>query len=88
MLVQELRPAAFDKGHAVAELMEQEPFAGRRPVVVGDDRTDEFAFAAANARGGVSILVGPRGDTVATYRIDDPAAVRTWLAAITEEVTR
>jgi trehalose 6-phosphate phosphatase len=57
-------------------------------VVVGDDRTDEFAFAAANRRGGVSILVGPRDDTVATYRIADPAAVRTWLAMIIQEVRR
>ena len=40
--VQELRPAAYDKGLAVDELMEQPPFAGRRPVVVGDDRTDEY----------------------------------------------
>lgn len=84
--VQELRPAAYDKGLAVDELMEQTPFAGRRPVVVGDDRTDEFAFAAANARGGVSVVVGPRSDTVAQYRIADPAAVRGWLSETFEEV--
>jgi trehalose 6-phosphate phosphatase len=86
--VQELRPAAFDKGHALDELMEQPPFRGRRPVVVGDDRTDEFAFVAANRHRGVSILVGPRDDTVARYRITDPAGVRTWLAMIIQEVTR
>lgn len=85
-LVQELRPAAFDKGLAVEELMQQEPFAGRRPVVVGDDRTDEFAFAAVNARGGVSVIVGPRSDTVAKYRISDPTAVRGWLSELLEEV--
>ena len=86
MFVQELRPASFDKGLALHELMDQEPFKGRRPVVVGDDRTDEFAFAAANELGGVSILVGPRDDTVARYRIPDPEAVRTWLAGVPEEV--
>lgn len=85
--VQELRPAAYDKGLAVDELMEQPPFSGRRPVVVGDDRTDEYAFAAANAREGVSVLVGPRSDTVAQYRIADPAAVRGWLSGILEEVS-
>lgn len=84
--VQELRPAAYDKGLAVAELMEHPPFTNRMPVVVGDDRTDEFAFAAANARGGVSVLVGPRTDTVAQYRITDPAAVRGWLSEIFQEV--
>ena len=80
------RWAAYDKGLAVDELMDQPPFVGRRPVVVGDDRTDEFAFAAANAHGGVSVLVGPRSDTVAQYRIADPAAVRGWLSETFEEV--
>jgi trehalose 6-phosphate phosphatase len=84
--VQELRPAAFDKGLALDELMAEPPFAGRRPVVVGDDLTDEFAFAAAHRYGGVSVLVGTRDDTVATYAIADPEAVRAWLAEIPEEV--
>jgi trehalose 6-phosphate phosphatase len=86
--VQELRPAAFDKGLALDELMSQDPFAGRPPVVVGDDRTDEYAFEAAHRHGGISILVGPRDDTVARYRIADPVGVRAWLAQITEEVGR
>ncbi|MFL6288251.1 MAG: trehalose-phosphatase [Actinomycetes bacterium] len=88
VFVQELRPAAFDKGLALDELMEQGPFKGRRPVVVGDDRTDEYAFEAAHRHGGISILVGPRDDTVARYRISDPEGVRAWLAQITEEVGR
>ena len=32
------RPASFDKGLALDELMGQPPFSGRRPAVVGDDR--------------------------------------------------
>jgi trehalose 6-phosphate phosphatase len=87
-LVQELRPASFDKGLALDELMEQPPFAGHRPIVVGDDRTDEYAFAAAARHGGISILVGDRDDTVATYHLPDPEAVRTWLTQIPEEVGR
>jgi trehalose 6-phosphate phosphatase len=87
-LVQELRPASFDKGLALDELMEQLPFAGRRPIVVGDDRTDEFAFAAAARHGGISILVGRRDDTVARYHLPDPEAVRAWLTQIPEEVGR
>jgi trehalose 6-phosphate phosphatase len=86
--VQELRPAAFDKGLAIDELMQQGLFRSRRPIVVGDDRTDEFAFAAAERHGGVSILVGARDDTVAKYRISDPEGVRSWLAEIVEEVGR
>jgi trehalose 6-phosphate phosphatase len=88
VLVQELRPAAFDKGLAVDELMTQEPFAGRRPIVVGDYRTDEFAFEAAHRHGGQSVIVGPRTDTVATYRIRDPEAVREWLTEIPRRMTR
>jgi trehalose 6-phosphate phosphatase len=88
MFVQELRPAAFDKGLALDELMAEPPFAGRRPVVVGDDLTDEFAFAAAHRHGGVSVLVGSRDDTVAMYAMPDPEAVRAWLAEIPEEVVQ
>ena len=84
--VQELRPASFDKGLALDELMEQPPFCGRRPVVVGDDHTDEAAFASGHRHGGISVLVGPRDGTVAQYRIPDPEAVRGWLTEIPEEV--
>ncbi|MCZ3386574.1 MAG: trehalose-phosphatase [Actinomycetia bacterium] len=84
--VQELRPASFDKGLALDELMAQPPFLQRRPVVVGDDHTDEDAFAAAHQHGGISVLVGPRDDTVAQYRIADPEAGRGWLTEIPEEV--
>ncbi len=86
VLVQELRPADFDKGLALTEIMTQEPFTGRSPIVVGDDRTDEFAFAAALEAGGLAILVGDRTDTHAELRVPDPAAVRSWLAELIEEV--
>lgn len=87
VLVQELRPAAFDKGLALDELMAQKPFVGRRPVVVGDDHTDEFAFAAAHRHGGLSVLVGSRTDSVAQYSITDPEAVRAWLTDIPQQAS-
>lgn len=86
ILVFELRPAAYDKGLAVTELMSEAPFAGRSPLVVGDDRTDEFAFAAALELGGTAILVGDRVDTCAPLRLTHPAAVRSWLTELIEEV--
>jgi trehalose 6-phosphate phosphatase len=86
ILVQELRLANIDKGLALTEIMSQEPFTGRSPIVVGDDRTDEFAFAAALEAGGLAILVGDRTDTHAQLRLPDPAAVRSWLAELIEEV--
>ncbi len=86
VLVQEVRPAGWDKGAAVRELMAEGPFTGRRPIVVGDDLTDEHAFEAVVALGGVAVLVGGRRDTAATCRLVDPAAVRGWLAELVEEV--
>jgi trehalose 6-phosphate phosphatase len=58
--------------------MEQAPYAGRRPVFFGDDRTDEMAFASINEDGGIAVRVGD-GETVAGRRLPDPAAVRALL---------
>lgn len=76
--VVELKPAGKDKGIAIQEFMEEEPFRGRTPVFVGDDSTDEFGFTMVNHLQGHSIKVGP-GLTVATYRLHDVKLVRTWL---------
>lgn len=83
--VAELKPTGSSKGLALQLLMDQAPFRGRRPVVVGDDLTDELAFAAANGLGGFGIVVGTRAPTLARYRLPDPAAVRAWLAQLAEE---
>lgn len=82
-MVAEVRPRGSDKGTALKRLMAEKPFEGRTPVVLGDDLTDEFAFAAANALGGVSVLVGRvTRPSVATRQLADPAAVRAWLVAL------
>jgi len=80
--VLELRPggATPDKGSAVEGFLAQSPFRGRRPVFVGDDLTDEHAFAVVNAHDGLSILVGPRLRSAARWHLADPAAVRDWIA--------
>ena len=41
----EVRPDGRDKGTAIHDFMDEPPFAGRLPVFVGDDRTDEHGFA-------------------------------------------
>lgn len=74
----ELLPKGSDKGTAVAAFLAEAPFAGRTPVFVGDDLTDEHAFAIVNEREGYSVKVGP-GRTVARFRLADVAAVRHWL---------
>src|SRR5690606_23848579 len=55
--VAEILPVGFRKGGAIDVLMDLPPFAGRTPVVFGDDVTDEDAFRIANARNGYSVKV-------------------------------
>lgn len=76
----ELKPAAMDKGLAINQLLAVEPFAGRLPVFLGDDVSDEIGFEVVNAIGGHSIKVGPER-TAAQYRLSDVTEVRKWLRA-------
>lgn len=78
--VVEFKPRGVGKGDAIAAFLAEPPFAGRRPFFLGDDLTDEHGFAEVNARGGVSVLVGPRHDSVARHHLQDPAAVTCWLS--------
>ena len=78
-MVVEVKPASAHKGTALRALMTRAPFAGRRPVMLGDDTTDEDAIAAALALGGVAVKVGA-GPSAAPLRAPDPAAVRAWIA--------
>lgn len=85
--VYELKPANFDKGTAIAELMATPPFANRRPVFIGDDLTDEHGFEEVNRMGGLSIKVG-KGRTYAHYRLPGVHAVRSWLHDMTTYSSR
>src|SRR5690625_1423184 len=80
----ELRTPGADKGKAIADFMKESPFAGRLPVFLGDDVTDEDGFAVVNALGGHSILVGRR-PTRARWALTDVAAVHHWLSAAAVE---
>jgi len=79
--VVEFVPAGSDKGGAVERMMAQPAFAGRVPVFVGDDLTDEYGFAAANRAGGWSVLVGARAASAATHALPDIRAAHAWLLA-------
>jgi len=76
----EIKPRGFSKGDAIGAFMREPPFAGRLPVFVGDDLTDLDGFAVVESHGGVSIGVGDR--VKGQYQLEDPAAVRAWLARI------
>jgi len=77
----DVKPRSVDKGRAVAWFMRHPPFAGRVPVFVGDDRTDEDGFAAAAERAGHAIQVGTARPRVAAWHVPAPADVRRWLRA-------
>jgi trehalose 6-phosphate phosphatase len=81
----ELKPRHADKGTALAALMRIAPFIGRTPWMIGDDVTDEDAFAETNALGGVSVIVGERRPTLARYALAGPASARTWMASLVED---
>ncbi len=81
-MVLELKTPGADKGTAVTAFMQEAPFKGAVPVMLGDDLTDEYGFEAAAALGGYGVLVGPERETAARYRLDDVDAVLTWLEAV------
>ncbi len=80
-LIAEARLKGHSKAGAVRAFMTEAPFAGRVPVFVGDDVTDEEGMRAARALGGFGIKVG-MGESIADYRLVDPEAVRRYLASM------
>lgn len=82
-MVAELKQSDHTKATAVEALLASAPFAGRTPVFIGDDLTDESGFVFVNARGGVSIRVGAiETTTAARFRLSEPAELRAELAAL------
>lgn len=77
--VLELKPRGNDKGTVVARFLDEPPFRGRRPVFIGDDITDEDAFALVRNRDGHAIRVGDHGDSYATATLPTVREVLAWL---------
>ena len=71
----ELKRAGTNKGEAVRALMTHKPFAGRMPVFIGDDVTDEAVFAILPDLGGHGFSVARQFDGL-TAIFDSPASVR------------
>ncbi len=56
-MLEVMRPNV-SKGEGVRDLMRRSPFAGRMPVFIGDDVTDESVFAVLGELGGKGFSVG------------------------------
>ena len=82
-MVVEFKMGGRTKGDALAMFMSLPPFAGRRPVFVGDDTTDEAGFERLKEWDGISVKIGG-GHTHALYRLPDTASFHRWLARIAE----
>jgi trehalose 6-phosphate phosphatase len=80
-LVVEIKQIGFTKATAVRELMTYRPFAGRRPVFLGDDITDLGVFDVLPDFDGIGISVGRKVAGVKSC-FDRPADVRRWLETI------
>lgn len=80
--VVEIKPRGISKGAAIEAFMQEAPFAGRLPVFIGDDLTDEAGFAAVNRLGGVTLKVGA-GETLAQHRLATVKDVHLWLTTLT-----
>ncbi len=76
--VVEIKPSGYDKGTGLREMMSVPAFAGRKPIFIGDDVTDDAAFSVLPDFGGIGFSVGGIVPG-ATFNFDGPQDVRLWL---------
>lgn len=82
--VVEIKHEGFSKATAVRELMALSPFAGRFPIFLGDDVTDESVFGIMPDIHGAAYSVGRKVQGTAGH-FDSPHDVRLWLARMIKE---
>lgn len=77
----EVKRKGHNKGTAVMAFMREPVFSRRKPIVFGDDVTDEAAFKAALRLGGAAFSVG-RDVPGVTGIIGEPEDLRRWLKTL------
>ncbi|MBI1648389.1 trehalose-phosphatase [Hyphomicrobium sulfonivorans] len=83
----EVVPAGHSKGTALLALAQQPPFAGRRPIMIGDDIGDLPAFTAARHLGGCGFRVAGEAFGYDEVDFSGPTDVYAWLAALADAVS-
>lgn len=83
----EICPRHVSKGAAIEVLTGLAAFQGRRPIMIGDDVSDESAFAAVERLGGIGFRV--RGETFGPDVADftSPRQVREWLSVLLARIS-
>lgn len=80
----EVKPRGYNKGTGIVEMMTVPPFLGRKPIFIGDDVTDQAAFAALPDFGGTGISVGGM-QPGASFNFGGPHDVRLWIEHLATE---
>lgn len=83
-MVLEIIPSGNSKGTAIDRLLQVPPFAGRVPVMIGDDVGDKPAFEAVLARGGLALKVAGENFSQRVSDFSGPAAVLDWLRRVVQ----
>lgn len=87
--IMELKPNLdWHKGKAVQWLLDELDLnqPGIIPIYIGDDLTDEDAFATLQGQG-IGIMVGEHDEkTAATYRLEDVEEVQAFLESLTQTI--
>lgn len=82
----EIIPAGHSKGTALETILGLPQFAGRRPIMIGDDTGDLPALAAANRLGGTGLRVA--GEQFGHYAVEfaGPTQVYDWLQRLAHKL--
>jgi trehalose 6-phosphate phosphatase len=75
----DIRDGTCTKGTALRQLMSAGHFAGRSPIFIGDDHTDEDGFDEVERQGGVALAVAGEYRTSRPPAFQTPGQVREWL---------
>ena len=78
----EIIPAGHSKGTALETFCALPEFAGRRPIMIGDDMGDIAAFAAAWRLGGVGMRVAGEHFGHTNVELQNPKRVIAWLTSL------